>query len=546
MTAADPEALSESKQHLAAAFRCVCAERPYEPALVCGDEVLNFSELGNLVDTTAQTLQQLGVARGDRVAVLLTNCSEHVETVLAIAALGAIWVPLNYRLTAHELSFVIQDSEAKALVCETRFAQEASELLALNVVDEGRLLLVTPSAGARPPTTTGSGSTCRPRHTEAVTGQQADKASTPLPLSDDDIFTIAYTSGTTGRPKGVVLTHRQFVTGARYLAQAVDARPVDRLLEALPQFHAGGATYQFAFLLAGAAVVVLPHFTPASLVETARKTGATVAGMVPTMLHDLTGWLEGEGEGEGASVAALPSLRAVMYGGASIGEPQLRAALQRLPVDYYQTYGLTELGVICSILGPEDHRRGYAAPQTRLLSSCGRSIPGYQMRLVDVDVQSGIGEIAVRSRSVMSCYWKRREATAQALQDGWVLTGDLAAQDADGYFFLVDRRSNLIITGAENVYPSEVEAALAGHPGVTEVSVIGIPDARLGEIVCACVVLHVGAPTPTVEDLRQYCTGRLARYKHPRMVCVVDHIPRNPSGKVLRRELLALVGRGAR
>jgi acyl-CoA synthetase (AMP-forming)/AMP-acid ligase II len=339
-----------------------------------------------------------------------------------------------------------------------------------------------------------------------------------------------YTSGTTGNPKGVLLTHRQFLTGTYYFAMAVQASPDDRKLQAIPQFHAGGAIYQMAYMLVGATIVVLPLFDPETAVQLMKDEKVTVAGFVPAMLNGLCAHI-------GNIPAHVPNLRKIMYGGSSIPTSLLLRAMELFPVDFIQTYGQTEAAVIVTILDAISHRRAAKDDSLHLLRSCGRPILGYEVRLMTRDgPQTEAGELCVRSDALMSRYWKRPEATAATLVDGWLHTGDVATRDEDGLLYIVDRKVDMIVSGGENVYALEVENILSGHPDLAEVAVIGVPDPQWGELVLAVAVARDGR-TATSDQVREFCRGRIGGFKIPKRIEYIDSLPRNASGKVLKHVL---------
>jgi acyl-CoA synthetase (AMP-forming)/AMP-acid ligase II len=346
-------------------------------------------------------------------------------------------------------------------------------------------------------------------------------------LNTDDPFALMYTSGTTGRPKGALLTHRQFLSGTYYFAAAIGASRQDRKLQAIPQFHAGGAIYQMAYMLAGATIVVLPVFDPAMAVTLMREEGVTAAGFVPAMLNAVCDNIAGKG-------VSLPNLRQIMYGGSSISSTALLRAMDLFGVDFFQTYGQTEAAVIVTVLDSDAHRRAGQGGGHHLLRSCGRPLLGYDVRLLGPNgFDDARGELCVRSNAVMSGYWNRPDATATTIVDGWLRTGDVATLDEQGYYYIVDRKVDMIVSGGENVYALEVENVLAEHPDIAEVAVVGIPDARWGESVLAVIALRAGRSI-TLDRVREHCQGKLGGFKVPKRVEIVDALPRNGSGKVLK------------
>lgn len=479
---------------------------PHRPAVVDRGIEVSYAELQARIVCRARSLLARGVRGGDRVAVLASNCTEYVEAVCALSRIGAVWVPVNNRLTTPEVAHILRDSQATGLyfTAELRAtAQESRE-------EAGGEIWCDPLEAA--PVATGHGNGSRP-----------PKAVEPSP---DAAFCIMYTSGTTGRPKGAVLTHRQLISGAYYLKCGMGIGGQDRILQCLPLFHAGGAIYHLAHLLAGATVLLLPRFEPELVEATTAEQEATTLGLVPTMMHALA-------ERGARFWERTPSLRRVVYGGSSIDPNVLLRMMDRSPAEFIQTYGQTEAGVIVTVLDGAAHRRARDG-EHHLLASCGRPLLGYQVRLAWTEAD-GAKEITVRSDSVMRGYWQRPDATAATLVDGWLRTGDIGRWDADGYLYVVDRRTALIISGGENVYPLEVERALCTHPQVDEAAVVGVPDERWGEVVKAVVV--ASGPPPDPDELRRHCRGRIAGFKVPKIVEYVSALPRNASGKVTKHLL---------
>jgi len=475
------------------------------------------AELAQRVRRMANALRGLGIRPRQHVAVLCTTSAEHQEVVFALAAIGAVWVPLNTRLSARELSFIIENSEAVALIYSGDMQSMAEELGKPGAVSTWIGL------GAKPPIG---------HDYEALLARAADTAVTPG-VTPDDLFAIMYTSGTTGLPKGVMLTHRQFFFGT--LCSTLVLRPAenDVKLQLLPQFHAGGQIWQLAFMAAGATIATIPRFDVDGVLDAIDRLGVTAVGFVPSMLTMLL-------ESPRVATTDFSRLRRVIYGAAPIPEDRLSRAMQVMhAAGFQQTYGLTEAGVLSSVLGEDDHV--YALRENpAVLRSCGRQMLGYTMQVVDdqgAPLPDGtVGEMAIRSDSLMSGYWKRPDATAKSLVDGWLRTGDLAYRDAEGYYFLVDRKTDMIISGGENVYPIEVENVISAHPAVLEVAVIGVPDERWGEAVKAVVTPRDGE-RPSAEEIIAFCRGKLGGFKIPKSVDFIERIPRNASGKITKNVL---------
>ncbi|WP_281689173.1 class I adenylate-forming enzyme family protein [Pseudonocardia thermophila] len=473
------------------------ASAPGRTALIGPDREISYGDLARRVDAWCRDLAERGVRAGDRVAVLATDRIEYAEVVLALSVLGAVWVPVNHRLAAPEVAHILADSDA----CGVYYTTDRE-----HVADALR-------------------DTCAAWFAPLVLEpEERYPARYPAPRPDPDaLFCLMYTSGTTGRPKGAALTHRQFLAGTYYLMCGIGITADERILQCVPQFHAGGAIYQFAHLLAGATVVLPPRFDPDTVELLAERHRATALGIVPTMMHALND-----------AGSTFPGVSRVMYGGSPIDPGVLTRMMDRCPADYVQTYGQTEAGVIVTVLGAEAHRRAVVDRNEELLRSCGRPLLGYEVRLGEVN-GDGVGEILVRSDSVMREYWRRPDATAETLADGWLHTGDIGRWDGDGFLYLVDRKSALIISGGENVYPLEVERALCAHPDIVDAAVVGVVDERWGQRVKAYLV----APgrRPDIDELKDFCRGRIAGFKIPRVIEYVAQLPRNASGKVTKHKL---------
>jgi long-chain acyl-CoA synthetase len=364
---------------------------------------------------------------------------------------------------------------------------------------------------------------CRP-YAELVAGEPA---APPDDLPSDALATISYTGGTTGRPKGVMLSHRNMLANAKHNAMVAVYRHDDRYLHAGPMFHVADTSQTFPLTWAGGTHVMLPRFDPERVLAMVVEHGVTILVLVPTMLRLFLDLVEQRG-------ADVSSLRLLWYAAAPISPELQRRALRTLDCDLLQGYGMTEAAPSVTFLSAEDHRRGDR------LGSVGTAAAGVQAEIRDVAdgrrlPDGEVGEICVRGPNVMLGYWNRPDATEEALVDGWYRTGDMGYADEGGYFFLVDRLKDMIVTGGENVYSIEVEQALMQHPAVAEVAVFGIPDERWGETVHAVVVARAEI---TTEELVAHCRGFVAGYKVPRSIEIrTDGLPKSGAGKILKHEL---------
>jgi len=471
---------------------------PHAPALRCGSSEWSFAELDRAARRAARALRAHGLRPGDRLAVLLPNGAELVALVHAAPLCGAVLVPLNTRLTARELAFQLRDCRPRLLVHDGGLAVAAKDACA-ELPDLSRL--ATPL------------------------GDGEARADLPLERELDlgDTAAVVYTSGTSGAPKGAELGHGAFLWSAATAAFAQGAVPGDRWLACLPLFHVGGLAILYRSVLAGAAVTAHERFDPAHVADELDRGGITLVSLVANMLERV---LDARGERP-----APPGLRCVLLGGGP-APADLLARARGLGFPIATTYGLTETASQVATLPLELARAE--------VDAVGPALPGHALRIVSpngVTLPAGQpGEIAVRGPTLMKGYLGRPAETAAALRDGWLFTGDVGALDARGFLCVLDRRSDLIVSGGENVYPAEVESALREHPAVGDAGVAGEPDPRFGRRVAAWIVLRPEARA-SAPELDAFCRGRIAGYKVPRAFHFVDELPRGPSGKLLRRAL---------
>ena len=483
-------------------------------ALRAGDETLTWHEFDGRITRLANLLAAGGVAQGDRVAVLGLNSSAVVVAMAATLRLGAICVPINFRMVAAEISYLLADSGAVAAVADERF---------LGVLDAARTEV--PACVTVIPI--GADWTDR----LAAAPDTAPEVDVP----DGDPAFIMYTSGTTGRPKGAVLTHRNLMLHAfsNVLHMGIDTTPTVSMSGA-PLFHIAGVSGFYITLVRGGTTVLTPSggFDPAHVVDLLERERVTSTFMVPAQ------W---------AAVVALPgiadrdlsALRTLSWGAAPASTTLLRTMIDTFPqADVVTAFGQTECSPVTCVLRGED--------SITKIGSIGTPMLNVEVRVVDDemnDVRQGeIGEIVYRGPLVMSGYWNKPEETAAAFEGGWFHSGDLVRADADGYLYVVDRKKDMIISGGENIYCAEVENVLAAHPQVGEVALIGVPDPRYGETPLAVIAPRDAANPPTAADIQEFCRQQLAAYKCPRDIAIVDALPRNPSGKVVKTQLRAAHG----
>jgi acyl-CoA synthetase (AMP-forming)/AMP-acid ligase II len=492
---------------------------PDAEAMVFGDRRWTWAQWRDRVRRATGVLRGRGVRRGDVVAFVDRNHVACLEISLGGAAAGAATAVLSWRLSTDELAYVLDDCGAQVVFVGAELMPAVAEALKL-------------LTGARDVVVVGYGSD-EPDEYEALLADAAPLA--PLPeVQPSDPVLVLYTSGTTGFPKGAMLTHRNLVAQARAAAEVFGYVPGDRGLIALPLFHVAGSAFSLRTIHAGTPTILSRDATPPSLFP-ALACGATHAFLVPALI---AGLLEA---GEGA-VTALSGLTWIGYGASPMPLPTLRAAMSAWPAArFVQIYGMTELAGGALALDDPAHRDPVHPER---LASAGRPVSGMELRVVDpvtgADVEpGGPGELWWRGAQVMAGYLGRPEATAETITaDGWLRSGDVGFVDDGGFVFICDRIKDMVITGGENVYCPEVERVLAEHPAVAEVAVIGVPDERWGECVKAVVVPVPGGDV-VEADLIAYCRDRLAHFKCPGSVDAVDALPRNATGKVLKRDLLA-------
>jgi long-chain acyl-CoA synthetase len=488
-------------------------------ATIFGDRRRSWREVGERVARLASGLHSLNADPGDRVAILSLNSDRYLELYLATAWAGVVIVPLNIRWSKAETADALTDCRPKVLLIDKAFVP-IGITLAQTIPD---LKLIYADEGDVPP--------------EAEGYEALLERSEPIPdamRTGNDLAGIFYTGGTTGRSKGVMLSHGNLMTSALSALGEFDGGAADAaILHAAPMFHLANAGRMFAGLLGGGSNVMIPSFTPEGVMAAIQKERVTETLLVPTMIQMLV-------DHPKLSSYDLSALKRITYGASPISEALLQRAMAALPnVQFAQGYGMTELSPTATILHWKEHiGEGYARGRHR---SAGRATFCCEVRIVnneDMPVPPDvIGEIVVRGDNVMMGYWERPDETAEAIIDGWMHTGDSGYMDACGFVFIVDRLKDMILTGGENVYSIEVENALAQHPAVIQCAVFGIPDANWGELVHAVVVTRSGAQL-SADELIEFSRRLIAGYKCPRSIDISENpLPLSGAGKVLKREL---------
>lgn len=479
---------------------------------------LTYGEALVAANRYASALTATGLAKGDRIAILSKNSIDYALTYLAASKAGTVLVPLNYRLAPPELAYIINDAQARVLLASAEYTR---------VVDgiRSELKSVTRyiAIGAA-----GAGWDDFERWRE----QAAAVAPTIDVRDEDDVYQM-YTSGTTGRPKGAVLTHGAVTSNIVQATLYLQGTQGERWLIVAPVYHAAAAITVFCALYWGGSLYIMADFNPAEVVRALSEERIALTTLVPAMVQ--------------ACLVAVPdvaqrrydTLRFISYGGSPISEQTLRRALEVFGCEFGQGYGMTETSAVLTYLPPTDHLRALRE-KPELLISAGRPIASTEIRIVDENdrpVPNGtIGQIIGRGPQIMRGYWNQDAASEEALRGGWMHTGDAGIMDDEGFIYIQDRVKDMIVSGGENVYPREVEEILFKHPCVADAAVIGVPDEKFGEAVKAVVVVREGQSLAE-QELIDFCRDKLAGYKRPRSVDFLIALPRNPSGKVLKREL---------
>jgi fatty-acyl-CoA synthase len=470
----------------------------------CGREV-RYLDLEHRANTAASFLQRMGIGKGDRVSILAKNGIHYVDMFFALGKIGAIFTPLSFRLAQAELEYLVNDSTPRILFYGPEYEQTALELkrrtaleIVVNLDDYERILKAGPT-------------------------------STPMAaeISAEDPHSILYTSGTTGRPKGAILSHRMIVWNSFNTIVSWGLREDDRGPIFTPQYHSGGLNVLMVSLFhIGGSIILTRTFDPDEALKIIEHKEATIVFMVPTMFQMMA-------DSSSFERSDLISVRFYISGGAPCPLDLMEVYRQRGGV-FKQGFGMTEVGVNCFTMTAEE--------SVKKAGSVGKPIFHSRATILDeagceVGLEE-VGELVISGRHLFSGYWQRENQTAQVLNEGWFHTGDLARRDKDGFFYIVGRKKDMIISGGENVYLAEVESVICSHPAVKEAAVIGVPDAKWGEVGHAIVVLRE-ATECSEEEIGKFCEGRLARFKIPKSFVFTDSLPRNPYGKLVRKEIVA-------
>ena len=484
-------------------------QNPSAPAYWTPERQWTFGDVEDAARRVAQGLKSLGIVRGDRVACLTKRTADCVALVLGANKVGAVCMPVNWRLAPPEIEYIVNNGQAKLMLCDRGF---------LSVFEQVKAPTVKSTVIAE------EFSGWYGKHSPIEKEHKAKPEETALQL---------YSSGTTGLPKGVELTHGNLAAG---MMQAVPAAigyygAPDVMLNALPTYHIAGVGVALLTACKGGMSVLYPDFDPVKVIGAIAEHRITHSFLVPAMIQFML-------QVPGADKADYSSLKGISYGASPISEKVLLEAMRTFKCRFMQVYGLTETTGAVTALPPEDHDP--AGPKEYLLRSAGKPIDGVELRVVDPATgkdcaENEVGEVWIRTAQNMKGYWANPKATHQSFDERWFRSGD-AGYLREGYLFLHDRIKDMIVSGGENIYPAEVENALMQHPAVADGAVIGVPDEQWGESVKACVVLKNNFSV-TAEEIIQFMRSRIAHFKCPKSVDFVETIPRNPTGKILKRIL---------
>src|SRR4030043_2169403 len=498
---------------------------PKKEAIVCGRERWTYQEFYDRLGRLSHGLKDFGVKKDDKVAILPPNCHYFLEAYYGITQIGAGSVPINYRVSPEEIAFILQDSESKVLIANPMFQKQVDSIRKKTprinktlwteegIVDEPRGL----------------------NYEEALNITNSDPIF-ETHTTDEDIAQIYYTSGTTGRPKGVMLSHKNVTTHALGTIAEIHLTDQDVWIHVAPLFHLADAWATWAITWVGGTHVLVREFDAKIVLETIEKEKVTLTNLIPTMLNLMVNHPE-------AGKYDYSSLRVLLSGGAPIAPEVVRRIVETFKCDYIQTYGMTETSPYLTLSLLKDHLKELPyEDQLRFKSKTGREFIGVELRVVNDQGQEGKkdekegGEIVVKGDTVTKGYWKLPDETAKAIKEGWLFTWDMYVIDAEVVVIIVDRKKDMILTGGENVYSTEVENVLYMHPAILECAVVGVPDEKWGEAVKGVVVLKPGQKG-TAEEIIRFCKYHIAHYKAPKSIAFIEALPRTASGKIQKKGL---------
>ncbi len=499
---------------------------PDKDAIVFENKRYTFAQLNERTNRLGQAMLDMGINKGDRVASLMVNCNQCVEAYFACAKIGAVYVPLNYRAKGDELTYMLNTADAVAVFIGERYLELVDSIKPNLKTMKNYISIDRADAGKK-------------NYEAMLAASAADDIFTEI--GDDDMTILMYTAGTTGFPKGVMLTHQSFSVYVLQNVTPPDPETTEKNILTVPLYHIAGIQAMMAAIYGGRTMVIQRQFDAIEWMGLVQKEKVSRAMMVPTMLKLLI-------ENPRFKEFDLSSLKVITYGAAPMPLEVIKKAIQVFPkVSFINAFGQTETASTITSLSPEDHVITGATEEERekklkRLSSIGKPMADVEMKVVDEDgheVATGqTGEIIAKGPRVMTGYWKDEEKTKKTIdKDGWVHTGDMGYRDEAGYFFLSGRATDMIIRGGENISPEELENVIYAHPKISEVAVIGVPDDEWGEVPKAICVLRPGHEDCKPEEIMEFCRQKLASFKRPRSVEFVKELPRNTVGKILKKQL---------
>jgi long-chain acyl-CoA synthetase len=496
-------------------------ECPKSTAALCGDLKLSYEQLYERSMRLANGLLSLGLKRGDRVAVLMLNCHRFLELYYGTMFARLVIVPLNIRWGAKEFAYALSDCQPKVFVLDATIYEHLKPYIEqLKLLGVENFLFAAEEAP--------EGMIAYEKLLKRASSEDPN-----IEVDEDDLVGLFYTSGTTGNPKGVMLTHKNLMMNAYHAQISFDFSGESTYLHAAPMFHLADGAGTFTVSWNGGTHAFVPRFDPEDVLKTIEAKRVTTVTLIPTMIN----WLLSH---PGVERFDLSSLSQILYGASPMPVERLKQAMEAFECRFQQGYGMTEAAPLVTVLSAEDHKRAISEGREEILASAGKPIPGVEVRIVDEgdrDVEPGqIGEILVRGPNIMKGYWNRPQETEEALRGGWYHSKDMARLDEEGYIYIVDRKDDMIITGGENVYSTEVETVLYEHPAVLEAAVIGVPDEKWIQAIKAVVVLREGHRV-IEQELIDFCREHLSRYKVPKSVDFVEELPKGGTGKILKSVL---------
>lgn len=498
---------------------------PDKNAVVCGSRSFTYLQFKSRVDKLAGSFHSLGIKKGDRIAIIHQNCHIFLESYFAAIKIGAVLVPINYRLSPEDFVYILNDSQAKMLITQTELYDSMDidkyDVPLIKVFIEGGI---------------SDGKVSRSNLLyETLLERSTNDLEQEVKIEDTDIAQLYYTSGTTGRPKGVILTHGNNFEHALAASREFCLTPEDNWLHVSPLFHLADAWAVWAITLAAATHVMIPSFESSSVLCSIQNHHVTLSNFIPTMLNTLVNT-------PGVQKHNFSSLRLILSGGAPIAKNVVKKVMETFGCDYMQTYGMTETSPFLTISKLSDDMAALSFEEKlHFKSKTGRPFSGIQLKVVKengrevLPNERDVGEILVKGRTVTPGYWQLPEETAKRIHNGWLHTRDLAVVDLRGFITIVDRMDDQILTGGEKVYSIEVEDVLYSHPAVHEAAVFGLPDPIWGEIVTAVVVKN--EEELDKNDIIKYCKKKLAPFKSPKKVFFADEIPKTGSSKIHKYKL---------